>query len=937
MIGETVSHYHVLDKLGEGGMGTVYRAQDTRLSRFVALKILPAKAVADPDRRNRFIQEARAASALNHPNIITVYDIGADFIAMEYVDGRPLDQVIGRRGLPLAEALHYGIEIADALAAAHAVGIVHRDLKPGNVMVTPKGRIKVLDFGLAKLVRADGQIAASDSLDAQSATMVESPKTEEGTIVGTVDYMSPEQAAGRKVDSRSDIFSFGSVFYEMLTGSRPFRGGDKISTLAAILQQDPRPARQILPALPPEVDRIIGRCLRKDPERRFQHMDDLRVAPQDLKVESETGVLAPPPDALRRSRISGWHIAGLGVLIAAATAVNWWLARPKPVDSLSALTRVTSDSGLTWDPALSPDGNLIAYASNRGTTSANQTNLDIWIQQVAGGEPIHLTHDPADDREPTFSPDGSQIAFCSYRDGGGIYVIPALGGQARLIAKDGQTPHFSPDGQRIAFWVGNRTVGDPAAPGSAQAFIVPVTGGPARRFHPEFSVIRYPIWAPNGSRLLFWGKLDAKSTGADAVDWWVAPVDNGPVVKTGLTAALATQGLQAPVFPSAWLPDGRVFFSARSADTSDIWQMCVDPGTGRATGLPLRLTTGTGISEQPSVVAGRDDPSHPVIRVALSGITRNTQIWSLPLDANHGKVTGTLHRLTEGPAAAEHGSLSMDGEKLVFARSRAGQRDVWIKDLKSGQELNLTPTPNDQFHPRITADGTKVCYSERNADKWSIYTMSVASPGNAGIRPGMPERLCDECRWTWQWSSDGTRILFDGGLGSRSNITVADLTNGDKATFLSHPQYNLYQSNFSPDGRWVAFFALIDSQHSRLYIAPFHPAPMPSSGASPAEWISVSTGQFWDDKPRWSPDGNLLYFISSRDGFLCLWAQPLDPVSKRPAGPPFGVSHFHDAGRSMMNVSMSTLEPSVARDQVTLNLGEVTGNIWLGTLEHVAR
>ena len=459
-------------------MGIVYRAQDTHLNRFVGLKILSARAVANPDGKKRFIQEARAASALNHPNIITVYDIdssaGTDFIAMEYVEGMTIDQVIGRRGLPLPEALRYAIEIADALAAAHAAGIVHRDLKPGNVMVTSKSRVKVLDFGLAKLARREGEtIAGDESFNTRSITGIEGPRTEEGTMLGTVAYMSPEQAAFRRVDRRSDIFSFGSVLYEMLTGRQPFSGGDKISTLAAILHQDPSPAHQLLPTLPTELDRIIGRCLRKDPERRFQHMDDVRVALQELREESESGrLVSPAPEVRTRTRGSPVLILAVLVLLAATGAATWWLSRPKPTDSIRTLVRLTSDSGLAWEPALSPDGKLVVYSSDRGTTSGNETNLDIWVQQVAGGAPIQLTQDPADDREPTFSPDSFQIAFRSDRDAGGIYVVPSLGGEARLIVKDGQTPRFSPDGQWIAYWVGNRVTGERAAPGSAQAYIV---------------------------------------------------------------------------------------------------------------------------------------------------------------------------------------------------------------------------------------------------------------------------------------------------------------------------------------------------------------------------------------------------------------------------------------------------------------------------------
>src|SRR5512136_325637 len=290
MIGKTLGHYQITEKLGEGGMGVVYNARDTHLDRFVAIKVLPAEKVADLDRKRRFVQEAKAASALNHPNIVHVYDIdqsdGTDYIAMEHVDGKTLDRRIGHRGLHLNDALRYAVQIADALAKAHSAGIVHRDLKPTNIMVNEDGVVKVLDFGLAKLtewVQGD-QFASTATVDDEGR-----PITEEGVIVGTVSYMSPEQAEGKKVDARSDIFSLGSVLYEMVTGQKAFQGGSKMSTLSAILHQEPKPVSDITPAIPAELERLINRCLRKDPAKRLQHMDDVKLALEELKEDSDSG------------------------------------------------------------------------------------------------------------------------------------------------------------------------------------------------------------------------------------------------------------------------------------------------------------------------------------------------------------------------------------------------------------------------------------------------------------------------------------------------------------------------------------------------------------------------------------------------------------------------------------------------------------------------
>jgi len=281
MIGKTLGHYQITEKLGEGGMGVVYKARDTHLDRFVAIKVLPAEKVADPERKRRFIQEAKAASALNHPSIITIYDIdqadGVDFIAMEYVAGKTLDELIPRKGMRLSLALKYAVQIADALARAHGAGIIHRDLKPSNVMVDEHGLVKVLDFGLAKLTEAAGPEAETVST-----------RTGEGAIVGTVAYMSPEQAEGKRIDTRSDIFSFGSMLYEMLTGQRAFRGDTRASTIASILKEEPKPISQVAEGLPRDAEKIVRRCLRKDPEHRFQTMADLR-ARSTISLHSSQG------------------------------------------------------------------------------------------------------------------------------------------------------------------------------------------------------------------------------------------------------------------------------------------------------------------------------------------------------------------------------------------------------------------------------------------------------------------------------------------------------------------------------------------------------------------------------------------------------------------------------------------------------------------------
>jgi len=351
--GRTIAHYEILGKIGEGGMGAVYKARDTHLNRIVAIKILPPEAIIDDMRRQRFIQEAQAASSIDHPNIVTVYDVseegGINFIVMQHVVGKTLRAMTSRGRLEWSVALGCAIQIADALSRAHARGIIHRDLKPENIMVTEQGQVKILDFGLALLAGIDPNYLPAGR---QAATRTIEPRlhTEAGTLLGTLAYMSPEQIEARKVDARSDIFSFGLVLYEMVTGNRAFSSTTNASTIAAILREEPKPAGAFVPGLPAEFERIIGRCLKKDPGRRFQHMDDLKVALEEIREESGFGALPAP-----RSRIL--LPVAIGILVVAILGGRmWWLTRSPTVKSPSgpALIRLTSDPGLSSEPSLSP-------------------------------------------------------------------------------------------------------------------------------------------------------------------------------------------------------------------------------------------------------------------------------------------------------------------------------------------------------------------------------------------------------------------------------------------------------------------------------------------------------------------------------------------------------------------------------------------------------
>jgi serine/threonine protein kinase len=908
MIGQTIGHYQVLEQLGEGGMGVVYKARDTRLERLVAIKVLPTDRMSDPERKQRFIQEAKAASALNHPNIITIHDIasddGTDYMVMEYVAGRTLGQMIPRKGLPLRETLRCAIQVADALASAHAAGIVHRDLKPGNIMVTAAttgpGLVKVLDFGLAKLTEPATPAEAADL--APTVTV----KTEEGALLGTVAYMSPEQAEGKPLDARSDIFSFGALLYEMTTGRQAFRGDSKVSVLAAILREDPEPASQAGEDVPPELDRIIARCLKKEPARRFQYMADVKVALEELRDESESGKLLSrprPPRPRRRWRLAATLAAAAG-LFASGLGIGLWLRRPAPSAPELVLTRLTFDSGLTTDPAISPDGKLLAFASDRSGSG----NLDIWVQQLAGGEPIRLTRDLEDYSEPSFAPDGSRIAFRSEREGGGVYVVSTLGGDARLIAKEGRGPRFSPGGNLIAYWVGN-----PGSSfftrGAGKVYVVPSGGGSPREVAPQFETAYSPAWLPDGKRLLFGGV----GPGERVPDLWVAALDGSAPVKTGALEVLGRRRLMPARLSVCFRPGEQLgfVFPARLGDSVDLWQLALSPRTWKVEGAAERLTFGADREVQPSAAAGG--------LLAFASLTEATNIWSLPLDANRGKVTGALERLTRGAAPDLVPSVSADGNKVVFLSNRSGNGQAWMKDLGTGKETALASSRRPLSSPIITADGSKVAYREAADRRWTTYAVPLGPDG----RPGLVEKICEDCGPLQSWSPDGRRVLYT--EGRSGSVGLLEVASGKKAQLLAHPEYSLSEAHFSPDGRWLAFLVRTSATHSRVSVAPFHEG----KAVAPGEWIAVTGGEFNDDKPRWSPDGSLLYFTSERDGFRCIWAQSVDRATKRPTGEPFAVYHSHNAQRSLANLGSGPSEMSVARDRLVFNLGERTGAIWL--------
>ena len=801
MVGRAISHYEIVEKLGEGGMGVVYKARDTRLDRFVALKLLSIRCMSNPERLTRFVQEAKLVSALNHPNIITVHDIEISdkfqFIAMEYVDGKTLDRLVGSRGLRVGEALAYAVQLADALAAAHRVGIVHRDIKPANVMINEKGLVKVLDFGLAKLTQP------STSESNATATM----ETDEGTILGTLAYMSPEQAEAKNVDPRSDIFSFGILLYEMITGQRPFRGETKMSTLAAIIHQDPKPPSEIVGGLPREVERIITLCLRKDPARRFQHMDDLKVALQELKEESDSGKLAPVLSRKfsRRSTVLG--LASSAVMATGLASGMWLYLRSKKTTTRRIRLLVSTQSTASA-PALSPDGKMIAYITEE------QGQRDLFVGRVAGGGRIRLTNDQGPKSDPRFSPDGESILFTRVGVGSRapeIWTVPTLGGESTRLMTRATDASWSPDGTHIAFVSRGPgqadALGIAAANGSDVHTILQSDGG--------LPFFRYPVWSPDGTALAV-----TRSAGGIAGELWLVPLGGVPRrVSEDAAGVFSNQ----PVFT----PDGRgLVHQSNRGGSTNLWILFLD--SKRLD----QLTSGPGPDESPSVA--RDGSI-----VFTNTRARNALIV---LDLINGQAREVLTHSSFIWAPA----FSPNGGEIAFSRAESdGAWHIWIAAVQGGTARRLTSGALPEIYPRFTPDGASIIYHTWSSGPSRVWRVARAGGPAVALTPVGAQR--DEYA---DISPDGRWLAFARTEESATHVYVAPLGGGPARRAIDSPST---LPRWSPDGRWIAF-----SPH-RGYTAGIF-----LIGADGSGMRRLSVTGSW---PVWWPDGKRIgYLDTGSDG-----------------------------------------------------------------------
>jgi Tol biopolymer transport system component len=554
------------------------------------------------------------------------------------------------------------------------------------------------------------------------------------------------------------------------------------------------------------------------------------------------------------------------------------------------------------DPVLSPDGKLLAYASDR----AGNGNLDVWVQQVAGGGAVRLTRGEEDEDQPSFSSDGSKVAFRSLRGGGEIYVVPSLGGQEpRLLADQGRRPRYSPDGSQIAYSVGAATHAM-SLENASRLYVIPASGGIPKQLEPAFTSAGFPIWLPDGKHLLFLGRRDATAPPEQTYDWWVASLDGSPAVKTGAYDRFRTAGFETSQIVPADIMGDQVLFAAPSGDSTNLWRIAIESGSWQVVEAPQRLTFGSSLETGPSFAQGK---------VVFASTVQKENLWSIAIEANQGKVLGNMERVTQGAATDRRPALSADGTKVAYLSGRPGNYDIWTKDLVTGRTSAITQSGLARDSVILSPDGSKVAYALTENGEAVCY---IAPSGG-----GSPRKLPPDCSQVTDWSADGGKIAYL--FGQPPRVGEWDEESGERSEPLAQSPNSMNRFVLSPDNRWATFRMTITSNHSRTFVAPVRPGgrPVPES-----EWILIHDGT-GSDRPAaaWSPDGGLVYLLLDKDGFRCLWAQRLNEA-KEPLGRPFPVLHSHGAAHAFISTGYGR---SIAGGRFIFDQRETTGNIWTTT------
>jgi len=942
--GQTIASYEIISFISRGGMGEVYLAHDKRLRRKVALKLLPASFTNDGDRLRRFEQEARAASALNHPNIITIYEIREAnltlMIAAEFVEGETLRQHLLHTPLGVAESLRIAIQIADALAAAHKAGIIHRDIKPDNIMLRPDGYVKVLDFGLAKLIEPVSPTSIAEAPTKQV-------KTGSGMIMGTVGYMSPEQARGQTVDARSDIFSLGAVIYEMVAGAKPFEGETPSDVFAAILKSEPPLLSHFAPVAPAELVRIVTKALRKDREQRYQTAKDLLLDLKSLKEEQEfqtkldrsvapnksteasgasshstsptsentlssTSEIKTAVSAITHSLSSEIRGHKTGAILAVAAlvvamivgvfALNKFLNRRRSATLASTeapqvlnARQVTAWSGLDMYPSFSPDGNSIAYSSDHNGT------FEIYINQLApGGREIQLTTDGQQNFEPAWSPDGKLIAYYS-KTRGGIWLVPAFGGAARQLTVFGSRPNWSPDGSVIAFQSNGLNDFGPSASGAmppSTILTVPVVGGSPKQITQVGNPVGghgSPSWSPNGKRIVFatsGGNRGEISAGIRGGIWSVSAT--GDDLKQ-----LSERGQFDPVYS----PDGESLYFAGGDPTGGSWALLrlrVSPQSGEPLGEAVVIkNTGAVLFKHLRISADGK-------KIACTALQLANNLSAITLAQASGEAKGKPVALTEDTTYRRLvPAFSPDGQKIAYDMIRIGTNgDVWVMDADGKNPTQLTTDPAVHNWPTWFPEGDRIAYSSINQGKRTMRAIN--------LQTGQDQLLfeLDQNMELPRLSPDGKQFAFNSNKSGTINVWTIPVEGG-RTRQLTFDQELMGYPSWSPDGHFIAFeMKRGDDTHVGI---------IPSSGGEPVQ-LTFDHGQSW--VYSWSPDGERIAFAGQRNGVWNVWwVSVKDKTQKQ-------VTNYTKPNAYTRFPAWSPLG-----DRIVYEYSETTGNIWLMELK----
>ena len=884
--GQTIGSYEVISFISRGGMGEVYLAEDKRLLRKVALKLLPASFTTDEDRLRRFEQEARAASALNHPNIITIYEIrqaaGSHVIATEYVEGETLRHRLSRAPLTLSETLNIAMQVADALSAAHKAGIIHRDIKPENIMLRPDGYVKVLDFGLAKLSEQ-----ATPAVAAEAPTI--QVRTGSGIVIGTAGYMSPEQARGLGVDHRSDIFSLGAVVYEMLARRKPFEGDTPSDTLAAILKSEPPSLSRVAQGVPAELVRIVNKSLRKDREERYQVVKDLWLDLKALKQELEfqdklgDGAAALPPgestgkvskpettrfdsaitllsNALRneypknkkaRAAVS----VGIIVLIVFAYSylIFWWLTKKDTVAHFSdvKLTQLTN-SGNAIDATISPDGKYILYVLS------DRSRQTLYLRQVGlANDKEVVPPAPVGYFGITFSRDGTEVYYATKQNlsAGTLYRVPVLGGiPVKVLEKIDAPITFSPDGKQFALIRGSYpNEGESAivianVDGSGERNLV-VKKAP-QRFYPIF--FTGPSWSPDGKLIA----VSVTTTGARTKVFAYSVAD-------GSEKELTTDSW---VFASRveWMPDmsGLLVVGGNTPVNAMLWFISYPDGHTRRVTNDLNSYRTVALTQDGKKLAS----------IQSRGLVN---LWVVPEgDVNKAVRLPTGNVSSFFTSTGSNVAWAPDGH-IVYVSNEGGNADVWIADPDGNNRKQLTAASSTDVSPVVTADGRYVVFVSWENSKRNVWRMNLDGSNPVRLTSGLADAfpsLSPDSRWVIYSSLDGTKptlwkVSIDGG----TPVQVTD--------------HAALTSTVSPDGRSIAF-SYPEAQDpfappNRIAVIPFEGGQISRTFEVPALGTVLSV-------THWSHDGKSILYSVTTSNVTNIWSQPLD------GGPAKQVTDFKD-------------------------------------------